>query len=168
MANPDVTLVKDAATIKKDRMRFTKNTVSSSLCYVAILFNVFYFVNLYSTNLDYYYTAMIGASVVYNLLFLLFSFLCSEGVKNYSKSYSITLLVIGGLQVLRIFGIPTLAHSATMMTPEKVEVPVMDDNQFFILIFFLLVSAACAIAAGIIGLVKTHILENYKKEISCN
>lgn len=168
MAKKDVTLTKDVSIIKKDRMRFTKNTLSSTLCYFAILFNVFYFVNLYSTNLDYYYKAMIGFSVVYNLLFLLFTFLCSEGVKNYSKQYSIVVLVIGALQIARIFGIPTMAHSTTMLTPENVEILVMDNNQFYLLVAFLIASAACCIAAGVIGLVKTTILENYKKEIESN
>lgn len=161
--------VKDPTLIKKDRMRFTKNTLSSTLCYGAILFNVFYFVNIYSTNLAYYYTAMIGASVVYNLLFLLFTFLCSEGVKNYSKGYSITVLSIGCLQIARIFGIPFMAHNSTMMdTASKTDIPVMDDGQFYLVIAFLLVSAACAIAAGVIGIVKTTTLENYKKTIDAN
>ena len=32
--------------IKRDRMRFTKNTLSSTLVLAAILFDVFYFVNI--------------------------------------------------------------------------------------------------------------------------
>jgi len=160
--------MKDVNLIKKDRMRFTKNTLSSTLCYIAILFNVLYFANIYSTDIgNYYYSIKIGMSVVYNLLFLLFTFLCSEGVKNYSKVYSIVLLCIGAMQVVRIFDIPMKAHN-TVISLDKVETVVMDDKQFITLIVFLVISAVCCIAAGVIGLTKTITLENYKKETGLN
>ena len=40
----------------------------------------------------------------------------------------------------------------------------VDDKQFALLVAYLIISSACCIAAGIIGLVKTITLENYKKE----
>lgn len=163
MAN-ETTLTRDLKTIKKDRMRFTKNSLSATLCYIAILFNVFYYINIYSTDVgNYYYTMNIGFSVVYNLLFLLFTFLSSESVKNYSKGFSIFLTVIGAMQIVRIFGIPTKAHNATVSL-DGVQKVVMDDKQFTTLCIFLIISAACCIAAGVIGLIKTITLENYKKE----
>lgn len=160
---------KDVNVIKKDRMRYTKNSLSATLCYVAILFNVLYFANIYSSDVandvgEFYYTANIGASVVYNLLFLLFTFLCSEGVKKYSKGYSIALIVIGAMQIVRILGIPVSAHNATIII-NSAETPVMGDAQFFLVVAFLIASSICCIAAGVIGVVKTVILENYKKEI---
>lgn len=151
----EINLVGDVATVKKDRLRFVKNKISSTLCYVAILFNVLYFANIYSTNHDFYYTFDIGMSVVYNLLFLLFTFLCSEGVKNYSKGYSIFVFIIGIMQIVRIYGIPMKAHK---------DPTIMGNDQFNLLITYLLVSAACCIAAGVIGFIKTMVLENYKKE----
>ncbi len=152
----------------KDRMRFVKNTTSSTLCYIAILFNVLYFANIYSTDVGkYYYNINIGMSVVYNLLFLLFAFLCSEGVKNYSKGYSITLLAIGAMQIVRIFEIPLTAHTTTISI-DKVETLVMDDKQFTTVVVFLIISAACCIASGVIGLIRTITLENYKKETGLN
>ena len=160
----NVNLTRDVETIKKDRMRFTKNSASSSLCYFAILFNVLYFANIYSSDVgNYYYSYVIGLSVVYNLLFLLFTFLCSEGVKKYSRSYSIFVLIIGVLQIGRIFYIPMKAHS-TILSLEGVETVVMDDKQFVLVIVYLAISAACCIASGVIGLIKTIMLENYKKE----
>ncbi len=160
----ETTLTKDVKLVKKDRMRFTKNSLSATLCYIAILFNVFYFVNIYSTDVgNYYYTINIGASVVYNLLFLLFTFLCSESVKNYSKGFSIFLIVIGALQLVRIIGIPVKAHNA-VVSLSGVQTAVMDDKQFVTVCIFLIVSSACCIAGGIIGYIKTITLENYKKE----
>ena len=160
----ELNLTQDINVIKKDRMRFTKNTLSATLCYLAILFNVFYFVDLYSTNIgSYYYNYTMGLSVLYNLLFLLFTFLCSEGVKNYGKGHSVALVVIGALQIVRIFDIPAQAHSATISLG-GVEQPVMSDGQFTRIVVFLVVSAACCIIAGVIGFIRTTILENYKKE----
>lgn len=147
-----------------DRMRFTKNTASSTLCYFAILFNVLYFANVYSSDVgNYYYSITIGLSVVYNLLFLLFTFLCSEGVKNYSKGYSIFVSIIGAMQIVRIFYIPLKAHSTTISL-DGVNTVVMDDKQFTLVVIYLVVSAACCLAAGAIGYHKTTQLENYKKE----
>ncbi len=167
MAN-EVKLTKDVELIKKDRMRFTKNTTSSTLCYIAILFNVLYFANIYSTDVgNYYYTFTIGLSVVYNLLFLLFTFLCSEGVKNYSRGYSIFVGIIGVLQIARIFYIPMKAHS-TILSINGVETVAMDDKQFILVIAYLSISAACAIAASVIGVIKNIKLENYKKETGLN
>ena len=58
--------------IKRDRMRYTKDSFSSGLVLLAIVFNVLYFVSIYQTDVGrYYYNWVIGASVVYNLLFLL-------------------------------------------------------------------------------------------------
>ena len=161
-------MTKDINTIKKDRMRFIKNTTSATLCYIAILFNVLYFANIYSTDVGtYFYNINIGISVVYNLLFLLFTFLCSEGVKGYSKGYSIFLLFIGAMQVVRIFEIPTKAHEAILVIND-IETQVMGDEQFTLVVVFLAISAVCCIAAGIVGLVKTITLENYKKETGLN
>ena len=62
--------------IKKDRLRFTKNVLSSNLTLLAIVFNALYFVSIYKSDVgSYYYTWMIGISVVYNLLFMLAAFL---------------------------------------------------------------------------------------------
>ena len=155
---------KAIANVKKDRLRFTKNSTSAILCYIAILFNVFYFAYIYSTDVgNYFYTIQIGASVVYNLLFLLFTFLCSEGVKNYSRGYSIFLLIIGALQIVRIFGIPLDAHT-TVLSLSEGNVLVMGTFQFVVLCIFLIISSACCIAGGIVGLIKNITLENYKKE----
>ena len=72
-----------------DRMRYVKNTASSRLCYLAILLDVLYFVSIYKSDVgSWYYQILIGASIVYNLLFLLMAFLASEVVKSYQKTYS--------------------------------------------------------------------------------
>ena len=82
--------------IQRDRMRFVKNKLSANLAILAIVFNVFYFDNIYRSDVgSYYYTIIIGADIVYNLLFMLAAFLASEGVKNNKINYSWLLIVIG-------------------------------------------------------------------------
>ncbi len=153
----------DRNMIKKDRMRYTKNTLSSSLCYLAILFDVFYFVNIFSTDVGtYYYTISIGVSVIWNLLFLLAAFLASEGIKNYKRFHSILIIAIGSLQFVRIFGIPLNALNDFVVNANK---NAMDLSQFITLTVFISLSGILCIAAGVIGLVKINTLENYKKEM---
>ena len=82
----------DENMIKRDRMRFIKNSQSANLCYLAILLNVFYFVSIYKSDVgSYYYNILIGVSIVYNLIFMLAVFLSSEEVKNYNIKYSYLL-----------------------------------------------------------------------------
>lgn len=151
--------------IRKDRLRFEKNKLSSGLTYLAILFNVFYFVNLYAFyNNNYYYNIKIGASIVYNLLFLLLAFLSSEGVKNYKMNMSIVLIVIGLLQIVRIFYIPLQAHS-TMVIIDQVERPVMLTGQFIFEVLCLIASCVSAVVAGAFGVIRTLQLKSRYAEI---
>ena len=152
-------------TIQRDRMRFIRNSMSANLCYLGILFNVFYFVNLYQSDVGtYYYQIFIGASIVYNLLFLLFVFLASESVKNYVKNYSYLLIFAGVMQVGRIFYIPMRAHAA-MTAVNGVDVPVMGDGQFYLLSAFLLISAACLLASAAVNLFKCKELADHMKTL---
>lgn len=157
--------MRDPKIIKKDRLRYTKNSLSSTLAILAIVFNVLYFVSIYSSDINqYYYNYNIGLSVVYNLLFLLFTFLCSEGIKNYKNSYALGVIVLGLLQIVRIFEIPTKAHNAIEVV-EGVEQLVMSDGQFVYVIIMLSLSCVAAVASGIIGIYKTTVLRAYNKSI---
>ena len=152
-------------TIQRDRMRFIRNSTSANLCYLGILFNVFYFVNLYQSDVGtYYYQIFIGASIVYNLLFLLIVFLASEAVKNYVQSYSYLLAAIGAMQVVRIFYIPMKAHAA-MTSVNGVDVPVMGDGQFYLLSAFLLISAACLLVSAAVNFKKCQELAEHMKTL---
>ena len=151
--------------IKADRMRYTKNKLSANLAYFAIIFNAIYFVSVYNTDVgSFYYNIEIGFSVSVNLLFMLFTFLASEGVKAYDKKFSIVLLVLGALQIVRIFGIPMEAYYTFVKIGTKY-VQAMDWYQFLLCIGCLVLSAACAISSGVIGLVKTIKLRNYEKTL---
>lgn len=136
-------------TLKRDRMRFTKDKRSSSLVLLAIVFDALYFVSLYRADVgSFYYTWKIGASIVYNLLFMLTAFLCSEGVKNRKGGYWAVLIFIGLMQVVRMFYLPAQAVAATVAVAGT-EMPAMERGQYVYLLVCLGISAACCVAAAV-------------------
>ena len=155
----------DARMIKLDRMRYAKNTFSSSLTYLAILFNVLYFVSIYESDVgSWYYQILIGGSIVYNLVFMLMTFLASEGVKSYKESYAWLLLAAGAGQIVRIFILPMQAYKATV-TISKVTYPVMELPQLTWVIICLAVSALCCFAAGVVGVYRSRTLAAYNASL---
>lgn len=154
--------------LTRDRMRFTRNSASAILAYVAILFNVFYYVYIYNFDVgNYFYSATIGYSIVYNLLFLLFAFLASEGIKNYNNKYALVLIGLGLLQVVRIFYIPLNALKATITITGQT-VSVMSPSQFLITVVFLTISSIAAVLSGIVGIIKTSMLRSHEKSLAEN
>ena len=151
--------------IRLDRMRYTKNNLASNLALLAIVFNVLYFVSVYESDVgSWYYSLLIGASIVYNLLFMLMAFLASEGVKNYKRGYAYLLLVIGVGQIARIFILPLRAYTATV-TISKVTYQVMQTQQFVTVILWLYLSAACCIGAGAVGVRRSRMLAAYNPSL---
>ncbi len=106
----------DEKLTKLDRMRYTSDSASSTMVILAIVLNVLFYVGIYQCDhvtdkaepSFFYYSWTIGASVIYNLLFLLFCFLASVGVKGRRPGYSVPLAVIGVMQFVRIFYIPAI------------------------------------------------------------
>ena len=152
--------------IQLARMRYTKNTLSSRLTLLAIVFDVLYFVSIYSTDVgSWYYSILIGASIVYNLLFMLLAFLSSEGVKNYHIGYSWLLLGLAVGQVVRIFILPMQALNATVKIKSEV-LPVMQTPQFIYVVVMLCLSALCCLIAGLAGIKRSRTLEAYNASLS--
>ena len=145
--------------IKKDRMRFIKNKLPANLALLAILFDVFYFVSIYQSDVrDYYYTIMIGASILYNLVFMLACFLSSEGIKNYKLGYAWLLAGLGIGQIVRIFVLPAQAHATELKKVGRV----MADGQYTFVVVCLVVSAVCCLAAALIGGYRSVVLKQYQ------
>lgn len=157
--------------IKRDRMRYTPNGLSSGLSLLAIVLNVFYFVSIYKSNFNYYYTFDMGISVLLNLVFMLTVFLCSEGVKNYKKNYAYVLIGVGVVEIVRIFGIPLQAHSAQIT--QKIDgvdttILVMQDAQFVRVVVYLVCAAALLITAGVVGVIRSNQLAEHNKQLQTN
>ena len=147
----------DAIVTRMDRMRYTKNTVSSRLALLAIVFDILFFISIYKSDVGtYYYTIPLGGSIIYNLVFLLAAFLCSEGVKNYRTSYSWAMIVLGIVQLVRIFILPADAHRTVLNG-----VSVMGDGQFIRVVIYLAASAVCLFAGAVVNLKKSRALAKY-------
>ena len=144
--------------VRLDRMRFTKNITSSRLVILAIVFDAIYFVSLYRINVDYYYNLLMGASILYNLVFMLAAFLASEGVKNYRQNFSWALCLLGAIQIARIFIWPMQAH-ATTITVAGNELLAMSDGQFVRAVIYLVASAACLFVAAVVNFTKSRALK---------
>ncbi len=161
-----MTQAMDEKQIRLDRMRYVKNTSSSRLCYLAILTNVLYFISIYKSDVaSWYYQILVGASIVYNLLFMLMTFLASEGVKNYQKNFSWLLLGLSAGQLIRIFILPAQAHRATVKVGGT-ETIVMQSPQFIRVVLYLAVSALCLAAAAVINLKKSRALDAHVASLS--
>lgn len=158
----------DDLTVKRDRMRYTKDTVSSRLVLLAIVLDALYFISIYKSDVgNYFYTWVIGASIIYNLLFLLFAFLASEGVKSRKSGYTPALIILGLLQAVRIFYLPARAHAATVVIKGE-ELVVMSDRQYIFIVACLAVSAVCCIAAAVISYINNRNLSKHMKSIENN
>lgn len=151
--------------IKLDRMRYTKDKMSANLILLAIVLDALYFISIYKTDVGtYYYTWVIGASVVYNLLFMLSAFLASEGVKNRKSGYMGLLIFIGAMQVVRVFYLPAKAHAATVNI-QNVEQAVMGDKQYYYTIALLIASGVCCVVAAINSYINNKNLACYMRAL---
>ena len=142
-------MTREEQQIKLDRMRYTKNTLSSGMVLLAIVFNALYFVSLYKSDVgSYYYNWTIGASIIYNLVFMLVAFLASEGVKSRRSGFTGILLFLGAMQFARIFYLPAKAHAAVVSISGQ-EVAVMGDGQYGFMVVCLAVSGVLCLAAAV-------------------
>ena len=147
----------DALVTRIDRMRYTKNTASSRLALLAIVFDILFFISIYKSDVGtYYYTILIGASILYNLVFLLITFLCSEGVKSYRTGYSWVMICLGIIQIIRIFILPADAHRTVVSG-----MAVMGAGQFIRVVIYLAASAVCLFAGAIVNIKKSRALAKY-------
>jgi hypothetical protein len=158
-------MTQDIQNIKKDRLRFTKDSFPATLVILAIVFDCLYFVSIYQSDVaNFYYNWLIGVSIVYNLIFLLAAFLASESVKNRKTGYSGILVVLGVIQIARIFILPAQAHAATVLV-NGVETVVMGDKQYLYCVACLVISAVCCIVAAVVSAKNNKILADYMKTI---
>ncbi|MBO6158513.1 MAG: hypothetical protein J6P72_04510 [Firmicutes bacterium] len=152
--------------IRLDRMRYTKNSLASTLAIAAILFDVFYFISIYESNVgSWYYNILMGASILYNLIFMLAAFLSSEGIKNYKIPYAYVLVVLGVIQIIRIFIYPVRAHSSSVTIQDQAVI-VMETAQFVRCVLYLLLSAICLIASAVVGYIRSRALKQHLETLN--
>lgn len=151
--------------VQSDRMRYTKDTLASSLVLAAIVLDALYFVSVYQTDVgSYYYSWQIGASIIYNLIFMLAAFLASEGVKNRKSGYWAALIGLGLMQFVRIFYLPARAHSA-IVTVNGEDLAAMDEGQYTYVVICLAVSGICCLLAAVVNYVNNRRLALHMRSI---
>ncbi len=151
--------------VQLDRMRYTKDKLSANLILLAIALDCLYFVSIYQSDVgSYYYNWAIGASVVYNLLFLLAAFLASESVKSRKSGYTVLLLGIGVMQFVRILYLPLKAFKATVEISGEA-VSVMGGGQFAYVCALLAISGACCVVAAFTSHTSQKKLADYMRSI---
>ncbi|MBR2826313.1 MAG: hypothetical protein IKE78_02250 [Erysipelotrichaceae bacterium] len=150
----------DKERIKLDRMRYVKDSGPSNLAILAVVFDILYFVLIYKINNEFFYNYSIGASVVINLLFMLFGFWCSIEVKNYHGKFGYLMIALGIVQIIRIFVYPMSAHGAVTVVDGN-NVQVMTNAQFISSIVYLVVSAACMVFGGLMSMKNSKTLQNH-------
>lgn len=158
-------MTREDLSISKDRMRYTKDKLSSTMVLLAIVFDALYFVSIYRSDVgSYYYNWVIGASIIYNLLFMLIAFLCSEGVKSRKSGYSPVLLAIGAMQFARMFYLPAQAHAAVVSVKGE-ELVVMGQGQYVYVLVCLAVSGICCLAAAVSSYRNNKKLNDYLRTL---
>lgn len=148
--------------VQNDIMRYKKNKFAANLAILGIAFGCLYFLILYAQvkNNNFYYTWEIAFDVIYNLFFLLFVFLFSEQVKNYNKKMFPLQLIVGVLQIARIFWLPLKG-----ITNYNGDVTVITPATFVLLTVFLAASGACVIASAVIGFIRAKSVEDFTKKV---
>lgn len=165
--------------IANDILKYKTNKFAATLALVGIVFNALYFCMLYSFTTNFFSTWEIGISVVLTLFSLLLIFLASEGIKGYNKKYTIVLLVLAAVQIIRIFGLPLEAykHDVDAAVAQAAGQPgvlyALNGGYFFktitykpafaLLIIWLALSAASLVASAVIGYINCVKLEKHVK-----
>lgn len=140
-----------------ERMRYQTESVSYALCLLGLVANVCYFLHMFRNN-SLSQTWVIGVDVIYNIVFMLITFLAAENAKRYRLKWSYGIAAIGLLQIVRIFILPLNYYNSGQLTQEK----------FIYAIVYLSASALLLIAGAVVCYIKSDILLKYLKEIEQN
>lgn len=162
--------------IHSDIMRYKTNKLPASLALLGIVFNCLYFCLLYGFKESFFSQWKIGISVVLTLVFLLVTFLSSEGIKAYKKYFTIVLLILAAVQIIRMFGLPfeALRYDNKLAASDVhaygnlryFGVDLTSAASYVLLVIWLAASAACLVAAAVIGYINCVKLEKFQKKIT--
>lgn len=138
--------------IQKDIMRYRKNSLGANLALLGLACGCIYFLVLYAQvkNNNFYYTWVIAFDVIYNLFFLLLTFLFSEQVKAYNSKLFILQMIVGAFQIGRIFWLPLTGLIAGAISV----------GTFIAMLVALALSGVLIIASGIIGFIRSKQVES--------
>ncbi len=153
--------MKDATSnpiISSDIMRYKKNKLGANLALGAIAFDCLSFMFLYSVvGTSYYSTWAIAFDVIFNLVFLLITFLLSEQVKNYNSKLVILQIIFGVCQIGRIFWLPL---GGLLTKPAAIDI-----GKFLVMAISLGASGVLEIASAVIGYIRSKQVAEFNKKV---
>jgi hypothetical protein len=98
-----------------ERMRYKTDTLASGLCILSIVFDVWYFVTLYSST-TVVPDRWMGVDILINILFMLAAFLASEEAKVYAGKWAFVMFGLAAAQLARAFWLPELYRELEQLT----------------------------------------------------
>ncbi len=158
-----------------DTLRYRKNKLPANLALLGLVFNCLYFCLLYGQKTVYqsnsektwFVSILIGCSVIATLIVLLVAFLASEGIKGYNKKFCYVLIVLAVWQIARIFIYPLYGLRENILNVAYFWIrPENSVFEFIMMLIWLCASAACFIAAAVIGYINCKKLEDHIKRIN--
>lgn len=160
--------------LELDTLRYRKNKLPANLALLGLVFNCLYFCLLYgqktvaqaNTEKTWFVSILIGCSVIGTLIVLLVSFLSSEGIKGYNKKFCYVLIGLAVWQIARIFIYPLYGLRENILNVAYFWIrPENSVFEFIMMVIWLCASAACFIAAAVIGYINCNKLENHLRKI---
>ena len=153
--------------LQDDILRYKKNKFASGFALLSLVFNCLYFALLYSILSTDLYKLQLGFSVIINLLVLLVGFYASEGIKGYNKKFSIVLIVLAAVQILRIVYYPSIGAAKNWLNDGNIYFGVRMNNSAnaTMMIIYLVISAACLIVSAVQGFIVARRLEVFQKKL---
>lgn len=153
--------------VQDDILRYKKNKFASSFAILALVFNCLYFTLLYAVCETALYKVPLGFSVIVNLLVLLTGFYASEGIKGYNKKFSIVLIVLAAVQVLRIIYYPIIGGAKGWLENDNHYFGISMNNtaNSILMVIYLAGSAACFIVSAVQGFIVARRLEVFQKKL---
>lgn len=143
-------------TLAIDMMHYKSNKLSFWLIILTIALNIAMFLIIYKTT-NCTPDIQLGIDLLVNVMLMLACFLAAEKTKRYDRTWGITSIVIGGVQVVRIFWIPLYFYLKFVQTGKGLEV-----GGFVWCVILLILSGASMIAAGIYCIMKHKVLVAHK------
>lgn len=105
VVTPQDKVLENEKGINDDILRYRNNSLGFYLCILAIICNVAMFIIIFGEK-NCKPDLALGIDVIVNIVFLLFAFLLAEKCKAYETSGYIGSLVLGVIEIARIFWIP--------------------------------------------------------------
>ena len=139
---------------KADKMRYQTNKLGYRLILLGLAISVLALFSIItpSTVVSDFSTAV---EILLNIVLLLITFLAAEKCKFYSLNWAISLFVIAGIHVLRIFYVPTKFLIANMLSP----------LQYTLIVTYLMASATLLVFAGIVTINRHAVLTKHLREL---